>query len=46
MIIITTMMLGLQDHALFTEALLYSNPYLTFGLPYLLRNYIQPLTGL
>lgn len=28
------------------EALLYSNPMLTLGLPYLLKSYICPASGL
>ena len=34
-----------QDHALVLESLMYSNPLLTLGLPYLLKNYICPASG-
>lgn len=34
-----------EDHALVLESLMYSNPLLTLGLPYLLKNYICPASG-
>ena len=34
-----------QDHALVLESLMYSNPLLTLGLPYLLKTYICPASG-
>ena len=36
----------MQDHALILESLLYCNPMVTLGLPYLLKNFLSPLVGM